>query len=151
MPLNTPGLTSDLESLFASPGTAGDPPATTNLTVQTAWADAIRAYTTAIVPAVPAPAQDAARLALLGALSGLSTPNQAVTVLSAGLVTYAASLAAGMTPPGTPPPLPLSTTLAPVASAIYTSHAAAASAWATVIDAWFRTGLSGVNPFPPWS
>lgn len=143
MPLNASGLQADLQSLFASPGDL--------IAVRNAWADAIRSYTTAIVPAVPAPAQDAARTALFAALSGLNTPNQAVTVLSSGLTAYAGSLAAGMAPPGTPPPLPLSTTLAPVAAVPYTSHAAAASAWASVIDAWFRTGLSGTSPFPPWS
>lgn len=144
MPLNPAGLTASLTSLFADPGDDAQ--------VRAGWADAIRSYTTGIAPPVPSGVQDGARAALEAALAGLDAPGQAVAVLSLALVTYAASLAAGMAPPGVPPPVPIAATLAPVAATLYLDHASAAAAWATAIDAWFRTGLAGAGaPPPPWS
>lgn len=144
MALNTAGLISDLEAFFANPGSMDD--------VRSSWASIIRDYTNAISPAVPAPTQDAAAGALEAALVGLNAPGAAVGVISAALASYALTLAGGMVPPGVPPSAPLSATLTAVAAVLYPTHAAAASAWGSTIDAWFRTGVAGAGaPPPPWS
>ena len=145
MPLDTAGLLVDLEGFFANPGE-------TMPEVQERWAEIIRTYTNGIAPAVPGATQDAAAATLETALAGLAAPGAAVGVLSVALTAYAATLAGGMAPPGIPPAIPLATTLAPVAVVLYPTHAAAASTWAGVIDAWFRTGTAAAGaPPPPWS
>jgi hypothetical protein len=142
--LNPVGLTTDLVTLFTNPPN-------TNAAVYTAWADAIRSYTNAIVPAVSAPVQDAARLALLTNLNGMELG--AIAVIAAALTTYTAALAAGMAPPGTPPPSTAALTAALTAawSTPTTDPVAPATAAATAIDTYFRTGLSAPPASLPWS
>jgi hypothetical protein len=144
MPLDLPGLTSDLTTFFSAL------PATEALCAAE-WKTAIRSYTTAIVPVVAAPAQDAAAAAFETALAGMSAPGAGIAIFDTAFGGYAAALAAAMAPPGTPPPALLSVTLAPVFianSAPGVTHAAAATAIAGAVNGWFLTGKdSGGGPW----
>jgi hypothetical protein len=144
MPLNPVGLTSDLVTLFSAPPN-------TNEAVYTAWANAIRSYTTSIVPAVPTLVQDAARVALEVNFVGMESG--AIAVIATALATYTTALAAGMAPPGTPPPSTASLVAALTAAwgTPTTDHVAPATNAATAIDTYFRTGLSAPPTSAPWS
>jgi hypothetical protein len=144
MALNPIGLTADLTALFASPPN-------TNAAVYSAWASAIRSYTTSIVPAVAAPVQDAARAALLANLSGMESG--AIAVIAAALATYTGTLAAAMAPPGVAPPSTVALVAALTAAwgTPTSDHVAPAANAATAIDTYFRTGLTAPPTSAPWS
>jgi hypothetical protein len=145
MALNTPGMITDLTNLLQYPGD-------TEAECAETWADLLRAYTDLIVPAVAGPVQDAAKAAFETALAGMAIPNAALAVFDAAFAAYAGALAVGMVPAGVPPPALLSLTLAPVFplnNLPGVTHAMAATAIGTVLDAWFRTGTSGGGA--PWS
>lgn len=137
MALDLPGLTSDLETLFASAYES-------EADAAEAWRKAIRDFTTAIVPAVSGPVQDGAAAVFEAALVGFSSPNTASAIFTSAFAAYATALAAGMpgAPPAVPPAVPLSTTLGPILAVTYLSHTTAASAIASTIYAWFLTGVS---------
>lgn len=141
MPLGTAAsLQTALETFFEDPGN-------TEAEVIEGWGQIIFDHTENVIPASTATA--AARTAFESALAGLSVPNAATAILVAAFTSHAATLAGGMAPAGTPPPSPI--VLAPTTALLFDTAALAATAYAPIIDAWYRTGLSGTNPFPPWS
>lgn len=146
MPLDPASLQSSLESLFANPPAAGADCAQ-------AWADAINGYAAGIVPASTTVAAAASTLASSLA-SAFSSPS-AASAFDAAFTAFATTVAAGMLPTftGTPPPAPLN--IAAQLAIPQNTHAAAAAAFATLIDAWFRTGsavlVAPPNTLVPWS
>lgn len=141
MPLNTAGLQSDLEALFSAP------PATAAECAQ-AWSDAFSAYASGVVPASTTVA--AAAAAMVAPLTSAFQSPAAAAAFDGACTTFAAAVAAGMLPAftGTPPPLPLG--IASLLGATQPTHAAAAAAFAALIDAWMRTG-SAVLVAPPFT
>lgn len=141
MPLDPVGLQSDLESLFA------EPPETAAECAQ-AWSDAVGSYAAGVVPASSAVAAAAAAMTA-SLLSAFQSPAAAVG-FDAAFTTFGAAVALGMAPAftGTPPPAPLG--IATLLSATQVSHAAAAAAFASLIDTWMRTG-SAVLVAPPFT
>jgi hypothetical protein len=147
MPLNVAGLQSSLETLFANP------PATAAACAQ-AWSDAVSSYAAGIIPASTTVAAAAAALAAplqsaFGSASGAPAFDDAFT-------SFAALVATGMVPlfTGVAPPAPLG--IASLLSVSQETHAAAAAAFAALIDVWLRTGTATLvlppNTFiPAWS
>lgn len=140
MPLLQPTLQNALQMLFADPGD-------TEADVISGWSQALALYTAEIVP--PSANAEAAQVVLETALVGMSAPSAAVGKLTSALSAHATSLAAGMTPTGTPPAVFID--LSSVADKHYDTHAAAAAAWASKIDIWYRTGNIPGTPPTPWS
>ena len=147
MPLDPASLQSSLESLFESPPRAAADCAQ-------AWADAIQGYAAGVVPASTTVAAAASSLA--GALAGAFSAPSAASAFDAAFSAFAATLALGMLPAftGTPPAAPLN--IAGQLAQSQPTHAAAAAAFAALIDAWFRTGTATLvappNTFiPAWS
>ena len=139
MPLNPSSLQSSLQSLFASP------PGTRAACGQ-AWADAVKGYAASIVPASTLASSLASAFAAPSAASGFDAAFAAfATTVGTGMA------AAGFT--GTPPASPLN--VASLLSSTRPTHAAAAAAFSSLIDAWFRTGLATLiappNTVVPWS
>jgi hypothetical protein len=143
MPLNTAGLQSDLEALFAAP-----PP--TAAECAQAWSDAFAAYVAGVVPpALPAAvsaAADAMAAQLTAAFQGPAAPADFDVACTA----FAAAVALGMAPTftGAPPPAPL--LIVSLLGSPQPTHAAAAAAFAALIDTWMRTG-SAVLVAPPFT
>lgn len=147
MPLNPAALQSSLESLFSTPPRAAADCAQ-------AWADAVKGYAAGVIPASTTVAAAAPALASSLA-SAFGTPSAAAG-FDAAFTSFAATVAAGMLPAfaGVPPAAPLN--IAGQLSLAQPTHAAAAAAFATLIDAWFRTGTATLvappNTFvPAWS
>jgi hypothetical protein len=146
MPLNPSALQSSLESLFASP------PATRALCAQ-AWADAIQGYAAAVVPA--STTVTAACAALATALESAFALPSAAAAFDAAFAALAVTVAGGMLPAftGAPPPSPLG--IAALLAGTQATHAAAAAAFASLVDTWFRTGsavlVAPPNTLVPWS
>lgn len=146
MPLNPASLQSSLESLFAAP------PATRAACAQ-AWADAVNGYAASIVPASTTVAAAVATLA--GSLASAFAAPSAASPFDAAFAACAVTIAAGMLPlfTGVPPPAPLN--IASLLGSSQPSHAAAAAAFASLIDTWFRTGtgvlVAPPNTVVPWS
>lgn len=133
MPLNPASLQSSLESLFA------DPPLARADCAQ-AWADAINGYAASIVPASTTVA--AGIPALASALASAFAAPSAAAPFDAAFAAFAVTVAAGMLPAfaGVPPAAPLN--VASLLGVTRPSHAAGAAAFASLIDAWFRTGTA---------
>jgi len=147
MPLNPSGLQSSLESLFASP------PASAAECAQ-AWADAVGSYAAGIIPASTTVA--AAAAALVAPLQSAFGSPSAASAFDAAFTTFGAMVAAGQLPlfTGLPPPAPLG--IATLFASPQPTHAAAAAAFAALIDAWSRTGSATLvlppnTPVPSWS
>lgn len=146
MPLNPASLQSSLESLFATP------PATRAACAQ-AWADAVNGYSAAIVPASTTVAAGVA--ALSSSLASAFAAPSAASPFDAAFAAFAVTVAGGMLPAftGVPPAAPLN--IASLLATTQPTHAAAAAAWASLIDAWFRTGtgvlVAPPNTVVPWS
>lgn len=146
MPLNPASLQSSLESLFAQP------PAAAAACAQ-AWSDAVNGYAAAIVP--PSTTVAAGILALTGALTSAFSSPSAAAAYDAAFAAFATTVAAGMLPAftGVPPPAPLN--IAAQLAIPQSSHAAAAAAFAALLDGWFRTGTAVLvappNTLVPWS
>lgn len=141
MSLNPSSLQSALESLFANPpGTRAQ--------CADAWADAIDGYATAIVPAVAPPAFAGGIAALSTALASAFAAPSAAAQFDAAFSTFAATIATGMAPAFTalPPAAPLN--IAAQLAGTQPTHAAAAAAFAALIDAWFRTGTATLTAPP---
>jgi hypothetical protein len=141
MPLNLPSLQSALEDLFSNP-----PPAAADCAQ--AWADAVEAYFSGVVP--PSTTVSAAAGVMTGALqTAFEAPNAAPAVDGA-FTAFATTVAGGMLPAftGVPPaaPLAISTLLA----APQPTHAAAAAAFSALIDTWARTGTAALVA-PPFT
>lgn len=149
MPLDSPGLEADLESLFAAP------PATSALCAQ-AWADAVEGYSSGIVPASTTVTASAAALATaLGSAFTGSDKTATAAAMESAFATFAASVGAGMagyTP--TPPPGSLGFA-ALMEEPFPETHADAATVWADAIHAWMTTGIGTLiappNTVVPWS
>lgn len=152
MPLNLPGLQTDLGNVFSTGGEEAQK--------ALEWSNALRTFTTGIAYPVLPPAQDAARAALQAALAGFNASGQAHLVIDAALSAYAAALAVGMVANGATaavPPTP--GLLAPLLLAAFSANragaltpAAAASVVATVIHGWFLTGTYTVGAATsPWA
>lgn len=146
MPLNPSALQSSLESLFATP------PGTRAACAQS-WADAVNGYGAAIVPASTTVAAGGAALA--SALASAFAAPSAASPFDAAFAAFAVTVAGGMLPAftGVPPAAPLNS--ASLLGTTQPTHAAAAAAWASLIDAWFRTGtgvlVAPPNTVVPWS
>src|SRR5690606_15765077 len=105
-----------------------------------AWADALEAYATAIVP--PSTTVTAAAAALATALDGAFAQPSALAAMETAFAAFAGAVGGGMagyTP--TPPPAPVGFASL-VAGGNVDSHEDAAANWADLIDAWMTTGLS---------
>lgn len=146
MPLNPTSLQSSLGSLFANPPPGG-------AACAQAWADAINGYAASIVP--PSTTVAAAVTALASALAAAFSSPTAAPAFDAAFTAFAVTVAAGMLPTftGVPPPAPLN--IAAQLAVNQPTHAAAAAAFAALLDAWFRTGTAVLvaPPFTvvPWS
>jgi hypothetical protein len=146
MPLDPSGLQSALESVFA------EPPATAVECAQ-AWADAVQAYASGIVPASTTVA--AAAATMVGALQSAFGSPSAAAPFDAAFLAFATTVAAGQLPTftGVPPPAPLG--VASLLALTQPTHAAAAAAFATLIDTWMKTGTAVLvappNTVVPWS
>lgn len=146
MPLNPSGLQSSLESLFASP------PMMAAQCAQ-AWADAAGSYGAGIIPA--STTVSAAAAALAAALQSAFGSAPAAPAFDAAFMSFAVTVAAGMLPTfaGIPPPAPLG--IATLLVSPQPTHAAAAAAFAALIDAWMKTGTATLvappNTLVPWS
>lgn len=146
MPLNAPGLTSGLASLFSdSPAQAGG--------CAEQWASAVQAWVAGIVP--PSAAVSGAVATLQGALgAAFATPDCAPAMESA-FAAFAVTVGGGMAGFAPTPPAGPVGFVALFAGAKPANHADAASAIATKIDTWMKTGFSTllVPPFTvtPWT
>lgn len=145
MPLDASALSSGLVSLFSSPpssaaGCAGQ------------WASAVQSWAAGIVPA--SAAVSGAVSTLQGALaSAFATPNCAPAMESA-FSAFAITVGGGMAGYApTPPPAPVGFATQFLSKPATAS--AAASAIASIIDVWMKTGLSTLlvppNTVVPWS
>jgi hypothetical protein len=146
MPLNPAALQSSLASLFAAP-----PP--TRAACAQAWADAVSGYAASIVPASTTVAAAVATLA--SSLASAFAAPSAASPFDAAFSAFAVTVAGGMLPAfaGVPPAAPLN--IAAQLGVSQPSHAAAAAAFAALIDGWFRTGTATLvappNTLVPWS
>lgn len=150
MPLNPSGLTSDLTSFFS------DPPVTivddeVDLTASRSacaqeWADAAQAYASAIVPASTTVSAAAASLA--SSLAAAFALPSAASAFDAAFLAFATTVGGGMAGfTAVPPTAPLN--IASLLSTTQSTHAAAASAFSSLIDTWMRTGTA--TPLPSGS
>ena len=147
MPLNPSSLQSSLQSLFASP------PGTRAACGQ-AWADAVKGYAASIVPA--STTVNAAASTLASSLASAFAAPSAASGFDAAFAAFATTVGTGMAAAGftgTHPASPLN--VASLLSSTRPTHAAAAAAFSSLIDAWFRTGLATLiappNTVVPWS
>lgn len=133
MPLNPSSLQSSLEALFSAP-----PPTAAECAQE--WADAIQSYAASIVPASTTVAAGAA--AMVGALTSAFGSPSAAAGFDAAFTSFAATVATGMLPAfaGVPPAAPLS--VASLLAGSQPTHAAAAAAFTSLIDAWMKTGTA---------
>ena len=146
MALNPSALQSSLLELFESP------PGTRAACAQ-AWADAIDGYAASIVPASSTVASGIPALA--SALASAFAAADAAPPFDAAFAAFAATVAAGMLPTFTGVPPPAALNVASLLAVIQPTHAAAAAAFAALIDTWFRTGTAALvappNTVVPWS
>jgi hypothetical protein len=140
MPLNTAGLTSDLESLFA------EPPATAAECAQ-AWADAAEAWASGIVP--PSATVAAASVTLAGALTGAFATPAAAPLMDTAFLTFATAVGIGMAGYAPVPPVAPIGFAPQFAGPKPETHAAAAQQLASLLDVWMKTGTATllVPPF----
>lgn len=146
MPLDPAALQSSLETLFAEPpllvGECAD-----------AWGQALQGYAAGVVP--PSTTVPAAASTLTAALAAAFATPVAAPAVDAAFTAFAASVGLGMAPAfaAIPPPAPLG--IATLLAAPAPSHAAAAAAFASLIDTWCHTGTATLvaPPFTvvPWT
>ncbi len=146
MPVALPALQSGLS------GVASDPPPSIAECAQ-AWADAVQSYAAGVIP--PSTTVAAAASALAGALVSAFGAPAAAPGMESAFAAFAATVGGGMAgwlPVPPPAPVGFATQFAGPKPA---THAAAASAVASLIDAWFRTGTATLiappNTLVPWS
>ena len=145
MPLVSSALAADLQAI------AEDPPESA-AGCAAEWADAIQSYAAGVVPSSTTVA--AAATALQAALAGAFAARPADSALEAAFASFALTLGGGMTGFVATPPAGLVGFATLFAGPNATSHAAGASAVATLIDTWMRTGTAtptGGGPATPWS
>jgi hypothetical protein len=149
MALNTAGLQGDLLALFANPS-----PDVTALAEQ--WRAAMVAYASGIVP--PSLNVTTAGATLKSTLIGIfgTTGVAQGAAMDAAFAAFAVSVAAGMLPTytGVPPASPPGF-VANLAPPFPTTHAAAVTKWAGILDTWMRTGTAVLvappNGVLPWT
>lgn len=107
------------------------------------WSDAIGDYVQKITPS--SAGIDAGKEAFRSALLANPSP----TGLTTALTDFAASVASGMVPPGIPPAAPLD--FSSFLSNPDRTYEEAASELTTLIDLWWRTGLTAPPGSIPWS
>jgi len=146
MPLVLSSLSSGLQSVFASP------PATAAACAN-GWASAVQSWATGIVP--PSAAVSGAVSTLQGALSSAFGSPNCAPALESAFAAFAVTVGGGMVGYApTPPPAPVGFA-SQFAGPKPATAAAAASAIASLVDAWAKTGLSTLiappNTVLPWS
>ena len=142
MALNLSALQSGLQSLFSNP-----PDTEAGCAAQ--WASAMQSYAAGIVP--PSATVSAAATAFQSAISDMSGSGAAASIFESACASFAATVGGGMVGfVPTPPPGPVGFSSL---SGHPSTHAAAASAFATLIDTWMKTGLATppVGAPVPWS
>jgi hypothetical protein len=131
MALNVVGLESDLAELFA------DPPATIALCAQ-AWASAMQAYASGIIPASVTVTAAAATLQS-SLVSAFGSQGGAAALMETAFAAFAVTVGGGMAGfVATPPPAPVG--FATLGSAQPDTHSGAAEDWAQAIHSWMITG-----------
>lgn len=155
MPLLLPALQSGLQSLFAGPPQAPAAALTRTLAAQS-WVNAVQAWVVGIIPpsATVAPACAALSTQLASIFATHAAPF-AGPAMDQAFASFAVTVGGGMAGYAPVPPVaPLG--LANQFSAPHpATHADAATAIATLIDGWMRTGISTLIAPPntpvPWS
>jgi hypothetical protein len=146
MPLAFGTLQSELETLFASP------PATIADCAQ-GWADAVESYATGIIPASTTVTSAAATLST--ALAAAFALPAAAPAMDTAFTAFSVAVGAGMAGYTPTPPVAALGIPTLIAPPYPTTHAAAATEFATLIDTWMRTGFSTLIAAPftvvPWS
>jgi hypothetical protein len=147
MPLVSSVLAGKLAALFAAPppdaGACG-----------AAWGDAVKDYAGGLVP--PSTAVAAAAGALGGALGAAFAAADAAPGMESAFSAFGASVALGQAPlfTGAPPAGPVGFA-SQFAGPKPETHGAAASAIASLIDTWMRSGTATLvappNTITPWS
>lgn len=145
MALDDAELETQIEAL------AADPPPTI-AECATAWADALEAHFSAVVPA--STTVSAARATLETALAAAFASPAAAPGMEAAFAAFATTVGGGMAPAfvATPPPAPVG--FAAQFLVQPTTHAEAAAAIASLVGTWARTGSatpSGGGSPVPWS
>jgi hypothetical protein len=156
MPLSPSSLQSELAALFANPpvvmdGDDVDYPAS-RLACAQAWADAMTAYASAVVPA--SATMVSASFTLVTLLASAFATGSAGAAVDSAFQSWAASLGVGMGPAfvAVPPPSPPG--FAAGLGTAQASHASAAAYWAGLIDSWARTATAtpaGGGAPAPWA
>ena len=144
MPLLVSELTIGLSAV------ASEPPSTVAACAAD-WAAAVEAFALGVVPASATVA--AARAALEASLVGAFGTTDAAPLMETAFAAFAVTVGGGMAGfVPTPPPAPIG--LAAQFLVHPPTHAAAATAVATLVDTWMRTGSatpSGGGPPVSWS
>jgi hypothetical protein len=149
MPLLLPTLVDELRKIIDNEFSGFEGFPTNDVQTADRWAAAFGTYMVGITNPPPGAGtiagHSAGRSAMAAALAGMSVPGLAIVLLPLGFAAYAAAFA-GTTAPfvSGPPPAPLVMPPLPPASGLV-----AATALAAVIDAWTRTGLTGLPPASP--
>lgn len=146
MPLARPTLQSGLESAFSQGFT------NYNAAGQ-AWADAVQAYASGIVP--PSAQVAAAASALSGALATAFQAENAAGPMEAAFAAFVATVGVGMAPAYTATPPAGAIGFAAIFASTKNTHSQAADEIANAIDAWMKTGTATLatppNTVVPWS
>jgi hypothetical protein len=140
MPLNTAGLTSDLEALFADP-----PPTAAECAL--AWADAAEAWASGIVP--PSTTVSASKAALAASLAGAFATPAAAPLMETAFLTFATAVGLGMAGYAPVPPVAPIGFAPQFAGPKPETHVEAAQQLASLLDDWMKTGTATllVPPF----
>lgn len=157
MPLDPDGLQDALEDFFAEPSVVLKPDGTADIPASQAacaneWGAIMADYAADIAP--PSTTVSAAAATLASSLAAAFATPAAAAAVDAAFSAFAATVGTGMAPSfvATPPAAPPG-----FATQLLTSqptHAAAAAAFATLIDTWMKTGTAvpaGGGPAVPWT
>ena len=146
MPLNASSLSSGLASLFSGP-----PPSAGGCAAQ--WASSVQSWAVGIVP--PSAAVSGAVSTLQGALSSAFASPNCAPALESAFAAFAVTVGGGMVGYAPTPPPGQVGFASQFAGPKPATAAAAASAIASLIDTWAKTGLSTLiappNTVVPWS
>lgn len=113
----------------------------------------MQSYASGIVP--PSTTVSAAAAAMVGALQSAFGSPSAAAPFDAAFTAFATTVAGGQLPTftGVPPPAPLN--VASLLALTQPTHAAAAAAFASLIDTWMKTGTATLvappNTLVPWT
>jgi len=148
MPLNIAALQSGIRDV------AANPPDSVLLCAQ-AWADAMKTYAAGSIPA--STTVEAAAAALTSALTSAFGSPSAGPAMDVAFTTFATTVGTGMAAAGfaaVPPATPIGFA-SQFSGPKPETHDQAASQYASLIDAWFRTGIATLiappNTPTPWT